>query len=646
MIRRKRYSISVFTLTALAVATACNAGTYTPNDLIQGRLPSNDANIVIQTMDANWNKEIYLPAYPSNGDVVSFVANATYTSRLVGNLLGFGSLEMHTKDKLDVVFDAHLSAWRLKNESSPNTVGNHIPNDKRYVSYYVADANWNSLLHLPSQKGQASKILVRSQALYDTYVDNSMLGNMGANLKIKQGEYYVFTWNDAKAKWDVIDAQNPSVDSKRDSIRDLTFFDISVDTSINGTGLYNNGRMQKPIEIRYRACLTEDADIDEDSCSSVDITQEEAQYYLHLGRYGRNDAGRPEYLVEDDEIFVDYEKDPRYQSSLPGKNGKETLPTDEKTLTARGLRSTTFWLRYKAKFLGEEKTLNVCAFQRWQDENGDFINNVDTQDCNQNGTGSSSRRISIIDGSYKGSMNNNPDIVKEMTLVDGVCKNESDCHGRPGWRIFNGWARGISYADANLFKYSSRRPNHSFIPVENAKSTTLARGCVRDASGGSDSKDDGICTRVVEDGFAGVSFYTTDLQFGSAKTMPISYSTEDADKPGFVPGDRDTWQFDTDAIDTDRAGTFSVFSVLPVIDFRKGDTHRFVIWTRPDGGHWSASTQQVSKKISSVIEDNYGNRFRFNATLYAEPNMGATNSVSKDYVLSRMKDETLEPILD
>ena len=653
MFRRKRYPISVFTLAALAVATTCNAGTYSPNDLVQGRLPSNDSNIIIQTSDGNHQPEIYLPVYPENGDTVTFKAYATWSSRLIGNLMGFGSLEMHTNDKLDVIFDGHLSAWRLKNESSPNTVGNQIPNDEKYISYYVADANWNSLLHLPIQKGKASKILVRSQATYDTYVDNAMLGNTHENLKIKKGDYYVFTWNNSKAKWDVIDEQNQNAEFKGDNIRDLTFFDISVDTSINGTGLYNNGRMQKPIEIRYRACLTEDAEDDEYSCPLVDITQEEAQYYLHLGRYGRNDAGLPEDLVKDNEIFVDYEKDPRYQSSLPGKNARNNLPEDKKMPTARGLRSTTFWLRYKANFLGEEKTLNVCAFQRWQDENGQIIESADTQDCNSQGTGSSSRRVSIIDGNYKGSINNNPDIIKETPLlIKGVCKNEENCHDQPNWRIYNGWTRGISYVNANLFKYSPNRYNHSFIPVENTKSTTLARGCVRDASGGSDSKDDGICTRVVESGncdggdCAGVSFYTTDLQFGTTKTKPLSYSTENADKPGFVSGDRDTWQFDTDAVDTERAGTFSVFSVLPVIDFRKGDTMRFVMWAQPNGGHWAGSTQIDSKKISSVIEDNYGNRFRFNATLYAEPNMGATNGVSKDYVLSRMKDETLEPILD
>lgn len=652
MFRRTRYPIPIFTLAALAVATTCNAGTYSPNDLVQGRLPSHDPHIIIQTFDANWNNVISLPEYPGYGDTVAFEAYATYSSRLV-DVYGFGSLEMNTNEKIDVIYDGWLPAWRLKNESSPNTVGNQIPNDQKYISYVVADGNYYNLLHLPTEKGKASKILVRSAAQYETYIDNAMIGNTHENLKLKTDEYYVFTWNNSKAKWDVIEQKNQNAEFKSDKIRDLKFFDISVDTSINGTGLYNNGRMQKPIEIRYRACLKEDADEDEYNCPLVDITQEEAQYYLHLGRYGRNDAGLPEDLVEDNEIFVDYEKDPRYESSLQGKNALKNLPEDKKMPTARGLRSTTFWLRYKANSLGEEKTLDVCAFERWQDENGEIIAGRATQDCQQGGTVSSSRRISIIDGSYKGPVNNNPDIRKETPqLIKGVCTSEGDCNSRPNWRIYNGYTRGISYLNANLFKYSPNRYNHFFIPVENAKSTTLARGCVRDATGGSDSKDDGICTPVIENGdcpggtCAGVSFYTTDLQFGSTKTRPVSYSHENAYRPGFVAADRDTWHFDTDAIDTERAGTFSVFSVLPVIDFQKGDSMRFVMWQEPNGGHWSASTQMGSKNITSVIEDNYGNRFRFHATLYAEPNMGATTGVSKDYVLSRMKDETLEPILD
>ncbi|UTZ38650.1 hypothetical protein HB763_18670 [Vibrio campbellii] len=653
MFRRTRYPIPIFTLAALAVATTCNAGTYSPNDLVQGRLPSHDSNIIIQTFDHNWNNEIYLPEYPGDGDTVTFEAYAQKSSRLVGNFMGFGSLEIAPNEKIDVIYDGYISSWRLKNESSFNTLGDQIPNDQKYISYYVGDHNWSSLLHLPTQKGKASKILVRSKAQWATYVDSAMLGNTHENLLIKNGDYYVFTWNSSKAKWDVIDQKIQNAEFKSDKIRDLKFFDISVDTGINGTGLYNNGRMQKPIEIRYRACLKEDAEEDEYNCPLVDITQEEAQYYLHLGRYGRNDAGLPEDLAEDKEIFIDYEKDPRYESYLEGKNALKNLPKDKKMPTARGLRSTTFWLRYKANSLGEEKTLDVCAFERWQDENGEIIAASTTEDCQQGGTVSSSRRISIIDGSYKGSVNNNPDIRKETPqYIKGVCTNEGDCNSRPDWRTYNGWTRGISYLNANLFKYSSNRYNHFFIPVENAKSTTLARGCVRDATGGGDNKDDGICGPVIESGdcnggdCAGVSFYTTDLQFGSTKTNPVSYSTADIHTGGFVAADRDTWHFDTDAIDTERAGTFSVFTVLPVIDFCKGDDMRFVMWQEPNGGHWSTSTQMSSKKISSVIEDNYGNRFRFNATLYAEPNMGATAGVSRDYVLSRMKDETLEPILD
>ena len=54
-------------------------------------------------MDGSWNLKIYLPAYPLNGDTVSFQAYATWSSILVGNLMGFVSLEMHTNDKLDVM---------------------------------------------------------------------------------------------------------------------------------------------------------------------------------------------------------------------------------------------------------------------------------------------------------------------------------------------------------------------------------------------------------------------------------------------------------------------------------------------------------------------------------------------------------------
>ncbi|GEM75208.1 hypothetical protein [Vibrio sagamiensis] len=646
MNRKRNYPISIFTLTALAVTAVCNAGTYSPNDLFEGRLPGHDSNIVLNTWNGNFSKKIYLPAYPSHGDTVSISSRATWTTDIEGDILGINSIKVKTNEKIDLVFDSTFkSAWRIKNESTPNTVGSQIPNDKKYVAYYVKDANWANLLHLPVYRGLTKHIVVRSQAGLATYIDNDMIANLGQNLKILKGEYYAFEWNDTKEKWDLIVEQSSNKEVKTDNIRDLTFWDLSVDTFVNGTGLYNNGRMQKPVKIRYKACLSEEAD--NDDCNLVDLTKEEEQYYLHLGLYGRNDSNEIDDLADNDEIFIDYEKDERYQSNLEGRNVKDTTPTDEQIEAVRGHKTTTFWVRYKAKSSHDQETLNICAFSRWRDENGEYIDDADTQDCKSNGTGSISRVISVIDGNYRGYINNNPDITREQMLPKGVCTTESQCNARPGWRIYNGWTRGISYLNANLFKYSSRRPHHTFRPVENAKSTTLARGCVQDARGGSDSKDDGICTNYVENGgYAGVSFYTTDLQFGSTKTVPISYSTEDADASGFVPRDRDTWQFDTDVIDPNRAGSFSVFSVLPVIDFRSGDTGRFVIWENIDGGHWSASTQNSSKQISSIIEDNYGNRFRFSAKLNYEPNMGAAANISKDYVLSRMQEERFEPIID
>ncbi|EJL6282638.1 hypothetical protein NMR31_003653, partial [Vibrio cholerae] len=224
------------------VITPCYAGSYTPNDLVEGRLPSYDNNITLTLGDGNWSKEIVLPQKPKNGDKVNIISNAGYDSKIVGNIIGFGSIKIKTNDRIELVYKpvtASASAWTLKDESSPNNGGVHIPNNKKYVGYFVANSNWDKHLYLPDTKGVADKIVVRSEAAYDTYIDHRMIAG-STDLKISTNQVLIFTWNSTLNKWSVF--KEGDSDSLQRSVRPLAFLDMSLDTSTQGTDLYNNGR--------------------------------------------------------------------------------------------------------------------------------------------------------------------------------------------------------------------------------------------------------------------------------------------------------------------------------------------------------------------------------------------------------------------
>ncbi|HAS3629565.1 TPA: hypothetical protein I6209_002086 [Vibrio cholerae] len=642
--KKKISSILFINLGIFGGITPCYAGSYTPNDLVDGRLPSYDNNITLTLGDGNWSKEIVLPQKPKNGDIVNVKSNAAWDSKIVGNIIGFGSIKVKANDRVELVYKpvtALASAWTLKDEASPNNGGVHIPNNKKYVAYFVANSNWDKHLYLPDTKGVAEKIVVRSEAAYDTYIDHRMIAG-STDLKISTNQVVIFTWNSTLNKWSVF--KEGDSDSLQRSVRPLAFLDMSLDTSTQGTDLYNNGRMQKPIAITYKACLLNDYEQNDYRCNPVQITEDEIKYYIRLGIYRRNDGNYPEELADIyPEFVIDYEQDMRYETRLPVSLNKQKTAVymDEKA----ALRTATIWLRYKPNSLTEQRNVDLCTFSVYEDQEGNSIPGAYTNDCGPDGFGSPARRLSVIDGSYQGSITDNLGILKQSKELIEICSNENDCGGRPGWRTRNGWARGISYAKANLYKYSARRAGHHFLPATNTKSTELSRGCVKDATGGSDSKDDGICGKVTSGDYADYSFYTSNLQFGETKTVELSY-TNKQNKDGIIGfhyDHRDSWQFDPNIIDLDRYGTFSIYSVLPVIDFRSDDLDTFVMFS---GWHWAGSTQTSEIPIESFVEDNYGNRFKFSATLYAEPKVGAAGGKSKNYALTRVKDEKFVPVLE
>lgn len=629
---KKKISFTLFSCLAVSlVGMPCYAGVYTPNELIEGRLPSNDTNITLTLANGNWTKDIVLPQRPKDGDRVNIVSNTDYDSQVDGNIVGFNSIKIKTGDRIELVYKKvtdSTSAWTLKDELSPKNSGVDIPNNKKYIGYFVRNSDWANRLYLPEGKGVVEKIVIRSRAVYDTYIDSRMIAG-NSDLKISTNQVVEFTWNSTLNKWSAF--KQGELFSLKSSVRKLAFLDMSLDTSTQGADLYNNGRMQKPIEITFKACDFEDYDSNQYLCNPVTLTEDEIKYYIRLGLYNRNDGGYPDDLSEIyHEFVIDYKEDTRYEHRLPALSNY--IMSTENKVQDESLHTVTLWLRYQTSSIDDQKNVTLCTFSAHTNQEGDGIEGAYTNDCTQNGSLGSIRTLRVIDGSYQGSIVNNPDVSKKKTEENELCDSRDECSNpASGWHIEDNSSKNIRYVSGNLYKYINTRPKHKFLPVINSSTTTLVAGCTRE------DKNDGVCHRIS----GKYSFFATSLQFGSTQITPVRYTTKNSNI--FPYGSSDVYTFDTDSFDTERYGTFSIFSVLPIIRIKDTDKKSFVRWSGP---HWAGSTRSSSMPIKAEIDDNYGNRFEFSATLYAEPGIGAAAGDSDEYALTRIKDEQFKPLIN
>ncbi|EHY0954164.1 hypothetical protein ACOB3G_001325 [Vibrio cholerae] len=647
-------------LACYSAINICHAQSYTPNDLVEGRLPSNDPQIELKISDNDWVERVYLPVMLSGGDGgerVTLETKSAKSSYIYGKIVGLKRLELNLGEKLELTYNKKIASWVLLDEGPTKYIDalGQIPNDKKYITYTIKDESWVPILYLPQEPLKTEKIIIRSESEHDTYLDNSLLEGYENKLLIQKYQFVTLSWNPSLEHWRIEEQSG----NERNSLkmrymgRDIVFLDFKIDTSTQGTQLYNNGRMQKPIVVSYKACEIEEYENPNinTNCSPITLTKEEIKWYIRLSEHGRNDSGLPSTLQS---LYPNFKlgsyEDPKYSHTLPF-NGREVKKLDKiDSYESKGYQTLTLWLKYSPDSINDNSqlNLNLCVYSIWEDPDHIPVDYYNTSNCSST-VGPDIRALEIKDGRYEGSLN----YVHGITTNDdpffpGICKNEHDCKTKPGWLVKRppiydydfetGTEAPVFYGNSNIFTYFPSRPGHKFNPLEALKVTRLSVGCIF-------KKDNDIyCRRVKKAGYAQASLYQTDLIFGDAAHKNLSYSsTYDWNNVRYE--DRWTWKFDRNYTLTDYTGSFSVSSVLPVLDLNR-DASVFVIWySSGDTKDFILGNESQSKPIETLVEDNYGNRFKFSAVLYPEPNTGATAGDGKYYALTRVKDVLFTPIL-
>ncbi|WP_394208774.1 zinc-dependent metalloprotease family protein [Enterovibrio calviensis] len=199
----KKYTNLAGGLSLAFLSASVMAGNYTPKDIPDGQLPSNDPNIVFTTYNANWVSEIKLPIAPKDKTSVTLASKASLQSFVSHNTLDFETVYLYTNDSVTLSYDASTQAWNMNMEvQTPNMVGDTIQNDEgqRFVRYHMHNSNWTQAVKLPQNVNQLQGIVITSDATWTSRIDTAGLGTQ-SSAQIRTKDKYVLVYNKQYRKW-------------------------------------------------------------------------------------------------------------------------------------------------------------------------------------------------------------------------------------------------------------------------------------------------------------------------------------------------------------------------------------------------------------------------------------------------------------
>lgn len=121
--------------------------------------------------DANWIEKIKLPETAGDRDKVSLKSVATFTATIDPSNVNLpGVMKLHTGEQYDFFYIAENKKWQLM--IHPDTVyqakdipGGNVPELTRPRTFInVSNGNWQSVLTLPSNQQEGTRIVVQSSA--------------------------------------------------------------------------------------------------------------------------------------------------------------------------------------------------------------------------------------------------------------------------------------------------------------------------------------------------------------------------------------------------------------------------------------------------------------------------------------------------
>ncbi len=144
--------------------------------------------------NANWIEKIKLPETAGDRDKISLKSAATFTTTIDSSNVNLpGVMKLHTGEQYDFFYIAENKKWQLM--MHPDTVyqakdilGGNVPELTRPRTFiHVSNSNWQSVLTLPSNQQEGTRIVVQSSAeLSFTVLANNM------SYSIANGEIVAF----------------------------------------------------------------------------------------------------------------------------------------------------------------------------------------------------------------------------------------------------------------------------------------------------------------------------------------------------------------------------------------------------------------------------------------------------------------------
>ncbi|MFM5622448.1 hypothetical protein ACET62_20905 [Aeromonas veronii] len=540
------------------------------------------------------DNSVYLPDSSRNGDTLRIEAKyATGQGQsqhlyIRGPLYGFeDGVYIHSNEKDFANYGIFKYSevdkkWKIERLGEPHhqqygesssSVSSNISSGALYFKYTIkADASDKFFKF--SGGMYSGQVRVVSSEVNNVYLDKENILHASENIELNKGDVILATWDATIGKW-TIRSLNKSRFIKS-VIRKIEFPELSINTSVSNLPFYNNGRMQKPVDIFYLANLV-------GSKESVKLNPEEERYYLNISLLGQPSTTLTNLYSK---FVVEQQHNPRYTSIGATRRA-----------VARNSQRSRFFIRY----IGHESNdvisnLNLCV---WSSKSSEDVYDSNEEDCSPSSSSSSIRPISVESGAYQ---------MGQTLEVNRVYENKALCSSWDScsslFRTHDNESGDMDQAIANAWVFRSGR-NHKFRPLDTFHGQTLAAGC-KDSRASVPSTPDGVC---YSGGYG--DFYATRMTFGYSSLEPIRYTIRDKHHPSFYTGYQE-YSFKLPDLDVQNK-----FAIISVMGRYYNGFHQLVRFT--GAGEWAGQTPGSSLFFKRKIEDEYGNRFYFQGNLEEIP---------------------------
>jgi hypothetical protein len=365
----------------------------------------------------------------------------------------------------------------------------------------------------------------------------------------------------------------------------LVFTELYINTGFRGDVLYNNGRMQKPIEISYSAYKYGDP-----YKLPVLLTDDQKYFYLKLAKFGETPNAPVSIEIGNPKFSIGLTESPIFE---------QNLGTYNKMTKGSKANSAILYLQYKGSSATDiHDNLNLCVFPNGEElnENNYPTSGYPGQNCSTNSPGSNYRQLKIISGAYPVSYVENGD-GNAIALVTPI--GQSLCSSCDQYLTQIGGSDVLVDVTANKYIFKSSRQGHNINYKIGQAKKLLAVGCK------SFSSDiDETCNDT-----GSIDWYKTEFHLGNNHIIS-RYSTRN----GAVLESPRAYTFPFQ--DVNRTGSFSVVAVTQDVYYTRNKPKLFVI---KDDGYNSLQnmhpTEASNVDINETMIDNFGNIIKFSGKI-------------------------------